>query len=210
MRSIQSTYRPGPRPRCLAFPWSRPRAGSSVARLGAGVAIAALALGGSAAAYGAQKHYLEVRYSKQPQLKPVARLWRWARTVHDQRIAFGGTFGWYFGYPLYGTDASNRVAYLGTHGPHGSFTQIQSCQVWRRAINDGHYRYVVTSGTRAMWTGAVTPSAETAWTRGDPAVQRVSPRNVSNWALEIYLVKGRLNPAGCGGGGASINRARGR
>jgi hypothetical protein len=48
-----------------------------------------------------------------------------------------------------------------------------------------------------MWTGAVTPSPETAWTKADPAVERVSPRNLSNWALEIYLVKGRLNPARC-------------
>jgi hypothetical protein len=192
----------------LLISWSRPRAGSWLARLGEGVAIAALALGGSAAAYGAEKHYLQVRYSKQPQLKPVARLWRWAHTVHGQRIAFGGTFGWYFGYPLYGTDDSNRVAYLGEHGAHGSFTAIRSCREWRRAINAGHYRYVVTSGTRAMWTGAVTPSPETAWTRGDPAVQRVSPRHVSNWALEIYLVKGRLNPAACGDRGALQPRGR--
>jgi hypothetical protein len=101
---------------------------------------------------------------------------------------------------LYGSDDSNRVAYLGHRGSHGSFVSIRSCPQWRRDINAGHYRYIVTSGSRAMWTGAVTPSPEMAWTRGDPAVERVSPATVSNWALEIYLVRGRLNPGGCGGG----------
>ena len=170
----------------LLIPWSRTRAASLVTRVAAATAIAALVLAGAAAGYGREKHYLAVRYSKEPSLKPVARLWRWTKTVHDQRIAFGGTFGWYFGYPLYGSDASNHVAYLGHRGAHGSFVAIRSCQEWRRVIDAGRYRYIVTSGSRAMWTGAVTPSPETAWTRADPAVERVSPRDASNWALEIY------------------------
>ncbi len=192
----------------VLIPWSRARGAWWVARVGAATAIAALVLAGAAAGYGGERHYLTVRYSKQPALKPVARLWRWAKTVHGRRIAFGGTFGWYFGYPLYGTDDSNRVAFLGDRGAHGSFVSIRTCREWRRVINAGHYRYIVTSGSRAMWTGAVTPSPETAWTRGDPAVKRVSPADVSNWALEIYLVRGRLNPDGCGAGVADSRPQR--
>jgi hypothetical protein len=192
----------------LLIPWSQPRAGSWLTRFGGAAAIAALVIAGALTGYGTEKHYLAVRYSQQPQLKPVARLWRWAKSVHGQRIAFGGTFGWYFGYPLYGSDDSNRVAYLGHRGAHGSFGSIRSCEEWRRAIDAGHYRYVVTSGSRAMWTGAVTPSPEMAWTRGDPAVERVSPRHVANWALEIYRVTGPLNPAGCRGRAVAVAQRR--
>ncbi len=84
----------------MLVPWSRTRAASALVRVGASTAILTLLLAGAAAGYGANRHYLQVRYTKEPGLKPVARLWRWARTVRGRRIAFGGTFGWYFGYPV--------------------------------------------------------------------------------------------------------------
>jgi hypothetical protein len=180
----------------LAGQW-RTRLGSGFARVGVTAAILTLVFAGAAAGYAGQRHYLSVRYTKEPGLKPVARLWRWARGVHGARIAFAGTFGWYFGYPLYGTDASNRVAYIGHRGSHGSFTGMRSCREWRRAINAGRYRYVVVSASRAMWTGAVTSSPEIGWTETDRGVERVSPRYQRNWALEVFLVRGRLDPSGC-------------
>jgi hypothetical protein len=182
----------------VLLPRWQARSAPRFARVGATALVATLVLAGAAAGYAGQRHYLSVRYSKEPGLKPVARLWRWARTVDGVRIAFAGTFGWYFGYPLYGAEASNRVAYIGHRGSHGSFTGIRSCREWRRVINAGRYRYVVVSGSRAMWTGAVTSSPEMAWTEADPAVERVSPTHRRNWALEIFLVRGRLDPGGCG------------
>jgi hypothetical protein len=181
----------------LLVPWSRARAASLLARLGAVTAAATLVIAGAAAGYGPQRHYLEVRYTKLPGLAPVARMWNWARTVRGQPIALAGTFGWYFGYPVFGTDDSNRVVYMGHRGSHGSFTLIQSCRAWRQAVNTGHYRYIVTTGSRAMWMGVVTPSPERSWTHGDPAVKLISPRRTRSSVVEIYRVIGRLDPARC-------------
>jgi hypothetical protein len=179
------------------IPWSRMRAASAVARVGAGAAIATLVLAGAAAGYGRERHYLNVRYTGLAGLKPVSRLWRWARTVRGERIAFAGTWGWYFGYPVFGPDDSNRVVYMGHHGSHGSFTLIHSCREWRRAIDAGHYRYVITSGSRAMWTGSVTPSPEERWAAGDPALIRISPPGARSRVLDVYRVAGRPDPSRC-------------
>ena len=163
----------------LLIPWSRARAAPFLARLGVATATATLLLAGAAAGYGGQRHYLRVRYTNLSGLPPVTRLWRWAKTVRDQPIAFGGTFGWYFAYPVYGNNDSNRVAFMGRHGPHGSFTVIDSCRGWRQAVNAGHYRYIVTTASRAMWTGSATPSPEETWTQQDPAAKLISPRSVA-------------------------------
>jgi hypothetical protein len=181
----------------LVAPWSRMRSAPVLARAGAGGVAATLLVAGAVAGYGGERHYLNVRYTKLAGLKPVTRLWQWARTVHDQRIAFAGTWGWYFGYPVFGTDDSNRVVYMGHHGAHGSFTLIRTCREWRRAIDAGHYRYIVTSGSRAMWTGSATPSPETTWTGGDAAVTRISPVAAPSRVLDIYRVNGRLDPRRC-------------
>jgi hypothetical protein len=181
----------------LVAPRSRMRSAPVLARAGAVTVAATLLVAGAAAGDGGERHYLNVRYTKLAGLKPVTRLWRWVRTVHDQRIAFAGTWGWYFGYPVFGTDDSNRVVYMGHHGAHGSFTLIRTCREWRRAIDAGHYRYIVTSGSRAMWTGSVTPSPETKWTGGDAAVTRISPVAAASRVLDIYRVNGRLDPRRC-------------
>jgi hypothetical protein len=181
----------------LIVPWSRMRAASVAARAGASAAIATLLLAGAAAGYGREHHYLNVRYTGLAGLKPVTRLWLWARTARGQRIAFAGTWGWYFGYPVFGPDDSNRVVYMGHHGSHGSFTLIHSCREWRRAIDAGHYRYVITSGSRAMWTGSVTPSPEERWAAGDPALTRISPAGASSRVLDVYRVIGRSDPSRC-------------
>lgn len=180
----------------IFVPWSRLRAQPFIGRVGLATLIATLLFAGVAAGYRGQRHYSKLRYTQEPGLSSISRLWKWARTVQNQPIAFAGTFGWYFGYPIFGPDDSNRVQYMGHHGSHGSFTTIRSCREWRRAVNAGHFRYVVTSASRTMWTGAVRSSPEGAWTEGDPAVRLLSPP-ARNSSVEIYEVAGRLNPARC-------------
>jgi hypothetical protein len=185
----------------LSVPWWKLRTVSSLGRLGVSTALATLLIAGAAAGYAGQEHYLRsryvsLRYANARGITPLTRLWRWARSVHDQRIAVGGTLGWYFGYPLYGIDDSNRVAYLGHHGAHGSFTVIGSCREWRRAVTAGHYGYIVTTAFRRMWTGSLRPSPEGSWTRGDPAVTLL--RDYGGRAMiAVYRVRGRLDPAPC-------------
>jgi hypothetical protein len=94
--------------------------------------------------------------------------------VQHARIALVGTLGAFFAYPLLGIEDSNDVAYVGHHGPHGSFTPITNCREWRRALNAGHYRYVVTTAPRDVWTPALSFSPEGDWTRNDPAARSVA------------------------------------
>jgi hypothetical protein len=114
--------------------------------------------------------------------------------VHHAHIALAGTFGWFFGYPLWGVDDSNRVAYIGRHGPHGSFRPIASCRAWRTALNRGHYQYVVTTARAVTFTTQLVHSPEVDWTRTDPAATLVlSP----SWAIQVFRLSAPLQPDRC-------------
>ncbi len=175
--------------------WWAMRSWPAVGRTGFATATLMLMLAGAAAGYGGQRHYLRERYVKLSGLPSVSDMWRLGRSVRHQRIALAGTFGWYFGYPLYGVDDSNHVVYLGHHGPHGSFRPIATCRAWRNALNAGHYRYVVSTATRITWTGSLVSSPEGDWTRTDPAARLVFPH--AGGPVDVYKLTGRLNPAGC-------------
>jgi hypothetical protein len=114
--------------------------------------------------------------------------------VHHAQIALAGTFGFFFGYPLWGVDDSNRVAYIGWRGPHGSFRPITSCRAWRTALNRGHYQYVVTTARAVTFTTQLRHSPEVEWTRTDPAARLVfSP----SWAIQVFRLAGPLHPDRC-------------
>jgi hypothetical protein len=105
-----------------------------------------------------------------------------------------GNFGWFFGYPLWGLDDSNRVAYMGQRGPHASFRPITSCRAWRMALNRAHYQYVVTTANRVFFTTRLVHSPEVDWTRTDPAARLVlSPTR----AIQVFRVTGPLHPDRC-------------
>ena len=111
----------------------RGRTGLRVAALVA--ALVLLLPGGYALAH----RYMDDRYRDYGPMPSIAR---WASDARDQRIAIAGFF---IQYPLYGDALSNRVDYLARHGPHGTFTPYRDCASWRRALNAGHYDYVVTT-----------------------------------------------------------------
>ena len=114
--------------------------------------------------------------------------------MYVTRIAVTGTLGWFFGYPLWGLDDSNRVTYMGQHGPSGSFRPITSCRAWRTALNRGHYQYVVTTENRIYFTTELVQTPEADWTRSDPAARLVlSP----NRAIQIFRLTGPLHPDRC-------------
>jgi hypothetical protein len=165
---------------------------------------AALALtAGAAAGYAWQRHYLRGRYQFNPGVSYLARTWAFFRTVHDARVGVVGTFGGFFSYPLFGPDASNRVQYVGARGAHGSFTAITDCRRWREAINDGRYRYVVTTPARDPWhPKRLRPSPEAGWTGSDPNAHLVLSRRATGQPIDVYEIRGPLDPAGCTGRGA--------
>lgn len=174
---------------------SRFRAGSSVARVAAAAAALCLATAGLAFAYGGERAYLRGRYRNQRGLPPVTMMWRWADGLRHQRVAMVGTFGWFFGYPVFGPDISNTVVYLGQHGSHGAFTPFRTCRAFRQAVNQGHFAYLITTGRRDVWRRTIVHSPEQDWTR-DPAARRVLPAHRAG-QIEVWRLRGRLNVAGC-------------
>jgi hypothetical protein len=154
---------------------------------GVGAAVAAIVLV-VVAGYPAQRHYLENRYADPSFAAPgLNAAFGWARGVEDASIATTSTRQ----YPLFGTDLSNHVAYVGETRPHGGFTAPTTCRRWRQLLNAGHYDYVIATYDRiepnnppypptARWTEA--PSA-TVVLRKPPTV--------------IYKLRSSLDPSGC-------------
>jgi hypothetical protein len=151
-------------------------------------------LGGVAVGYSGTRDYLRHRYTYKYGPVAVYKVWRWARGLHHAQIALAGTFGFFFGYPLWGLDDSNRVVYMGQRGPHGSFRPITTCRAWRAALNRGHYQYVVTTARAVTFTTRLVHSPEVEWTRTDAAAKLVlSP----SWAIQVFRLTGPLHPDRC-------------
>lgn len=170
----------------LLIPRGRPlvRATTGALALSAGVAVG----------YSGTRDYLNHRYTAKHGRFAIYEVWRWARHLRHTRIALAGTFGWFFSYPLWGLDDSNRVAYIGQQGPHGSFRPITNCRAWRTALNHGHYQYVVTTANAVFFTTQVVHSPEVDWTHTDPAATLVlSP----NRAVQVFRLTEPLHPGRC-------------
>jgi hypothetical protein len=155
----------------------------AVALAGGSLALAAVAVG-----YPVQRHYLENRYTNPTFAAPgLNAAFKWADDISNARIATTSTRQ----YPLYGTDLSNHVQYVGEHHPHGGFTAPTSCKQWRRLLNAGHYNYVVTTRDR-IEPGKTPYPASTRWTEG-LGVEEIlrKPPTV------VFKLKGPLDPSSC-------------
>ncbi len=160
------------------------RARSSALTLTAVVASAGLV----AIGYPVQRHYLANRYANPEFAAPgLNAAFRWASLVSHARIATTTTRQ----YPLFGTDLSNDVRFLGVEQPHGGFTAPAGCREWRRLLNAGHYDYVVASRDRVE-SGEPPYPASAVWTAGPGAkvVLRKPP-------TVIFRLTGSLAPSAC-------------
>jgi len=158
----------------------QPRWGLAAAALLAVLVVAAGARG--------QRTYLANRYENPQFTVPgLDAAFRWARSLSGQRIATTATRE----YPLFGTDLSNRVRFVGVHTPHAGFVRPRGCRAWRRALDEGGYDYVVTSLDRFSPGGRRFPP-EAAWTAGPGAtvVLRRAP-------TVVFRLRGALDPAAC-------------
>jgi hypothetical protein len=136
---------------------------------------------------------------------------------HDTRIGVVGGRPGFKQYIFYGDDLSNHVQYIARHGPRGAYLPIaselaqndreprfvQECEEWRRAVNDGGYRYLVIGPDQR--TQSRLP-IEAVWTASDPAAKKIDSAD----DVFIFGISGNLNPAGCaklagpGTGGGSV------
>jgi hypothetical protein len=147
------------------------------------VMLAAVALG-----YPVQRHYLDGRYSDPSFTTPgLNAAFAWSRDVSGARIATTSTRQ----YPLFGTDLSNEVEFVGLERPHGGFVAPASCRDWRNLLNEGDYDFVVASYDRIEPEQPRFPTTA-RWTEGPgaTAILRKPP-------TVIFELTGRLDPSTC-------------
>jgi hypothetical protein len=138
--------------------------------------------------YPVERHYLQNRYRDPTFTTPgLDAAFKWANGLSDQRIATTSTRQ----YPLFGTDLSNRVAYLGVDRPHGGFEEARNCRQFRRLINEGEYDYVVATRDRIEARKPAFPE-QAMWTEG-PNAEVVLKKKPT----VVFRITGELDPKTC-------------
>jgi hypothetical protein len=138
--------------------------------------------------YPVERHYLQNRYRDPSFTTPgLDAAFAWAQGVSGARIATTSTRQ----YPLFGTDLSNRVVYLGVDRPHGGFEEAPNCAEFRRLVNEGHYDYVVATRDR-IEAGKPPYPPQAKWTAG-PNAQVVLKKKPT----EVFRITGELDPKTC-------------
>jgi hypothetical protein len=185
---------------------SRRGASPAMLALGAVAALAAVV----AIGWRQSDDYVKDRYqaSTAPKDFPVgmrsALAWFNHANLHDSRIAVVGGRPGFKQYVFYGNDLSNYVQYVAHHGPHGAYTPIASeaaqkgqdpnataeCEEWRRALNDGHYDYLIAGPDQRTQS---LPPIEGLWTGTDPASRNLEVKD----NVIVFKLNGPLDPAGC-------------
>jgi hypothetical protein len=138
--------------------------------------------------YPVQRHYLENRYADPTFTTPgLNAAFAWSRDVSDARIATTSTRQ----YPLFGTDLSNRVAFVGEERPHGGFEPPTTCRRYRQLLNDGNYDYVIASRDR-LEPGKPPYPEQAKWTAGPWAeIVLQKPPTV------VFKLTAPLDPSAC-------------
>jgi hypothetical protein len=148
--------------------------------------------------YPVQRHYLADRY-KDPTFTSAPGLnaaFAWARDVSGARIATTSTRQ----YPLFGTDLSNHVQYIGAERPHGGFEAPRTCPQYRRLLDEGNYDYVVATRDRSE-PGKRPYPPQAQWTEAPGArVVLKKPPTV------VFELRGRLDPSACGADASNSSR----
>jgi hypothetical protein len=164
------------------------RGAPSLGRPWAVMMVAVLAVIAVVVGYPIERHYLANRYRDPSFTTPgLNAAFAWARDVHDARIGTTSTRQ----YPLFGTDLSNHVAYIGEKAPHGGFEAPRSCPEFIELVNEGGYEYVVASRDRIEpGQPPYPPSAGWLEAEGAKPVLRKPP-------TVVFRLDGRLDPSTC-------------
>ena len=171
--------------------------------LAAGVAGAVLALAVATVGWERQDDYFDHRYDRPEDFRfQLDDAVRWAKPTTGLRIAVAGTSGAYNQYGFYGDALDNYVQYVGRHLPEADFQAIETCPVFRQAVNDGHYDYLVTTPTLDLNNPATaSPSPEGGWVKNDPAVRQI----LHSGRVSVWRITGELSPDACGPAGNRRN-----
>ncbi len=157
--------------------------GRWVAGIVAGAVLVAVVVG-----YPVERHYLQNRYRDPSFATPgLDAAFAWARDVSGARIATTSTRQ----YPLFGTDLSNRVAFVGVERPHGGFEEAPNCRQFRRLVNEGDYDYLVATRDR-IEAGKPAFPPQARWVAG-PNAEVVLKKKPT----VVFRIKGELDPNSC-------------
>jgi hypothetical protein len=126
---------------------------------------------------------------------------QWGREQKDTRIGVVGRAAAFGQYVFYGPDISNHVQYVAEDLRLGGSRPIDSCLLWRRELNAGHYDYVVI--TPRLGDEAFSTPPEIAWTT-DKNAQAI----ISTGPAAVFKLNGPLDLAGCGSATAAIERGK--
>jgi hypothetical protein len=174
---------PRGRPSPASAPASATRGG--LAGVGAFAAVLAVLV---AAGYFVQRDYLRDRYAHPTFTTPgLNAAFEWAAPLSGVRIATTSTRQ----YPLFGTDLSNRVDFVGEERSHGGFVAPSTCRGWRRLLDAGDYDYVVASRDRVE-PGKPSYPKTAAWTEGPGATVILHTPPTA-----VFELKGELDPSTC-------------
>jgi hypothetical protein len=141
-----------------------------------------------AVGYPVQRHYLENRYADPSFTAPgLNAAFAWARDVSDARIATTSTRQ----YPLFGTDLSNHVEYLGFERAHGGFESPATCREYLQLLSEGGYDYAIATRDRTEpGKPPYPPSAK--WTKDAGArIVLKEPPTV------VFKLSNDLDPSAC-------------
>ena len=177
---VRRTFAPDSEPKVRrTFRWGA----KWVAGAGAALVLLAIAIG-----YPIQRHYLESRYKAPTFTTPgLNAAFAWSRDISDARIATTSTRQ----YPLFGTNLSNHVQYLGLDRPHGGFEAPRTCHQYLRLLSEGHYDYVVATRDRLEpGKPPYPPSAKWTESAGAKPILKKPP-------TVVFKLPGRFRPSAC-------------
>jgi hypothetical protein len=138
--------------------------------------------------YPVQRHYLKDRYANPSFTTPgLNAAFKWSRNISGARIATTSTRQ----YPLFGTDLSNHVQFIGEERPHGGFEAPATCRRYRELLDEGSYDYVIATRDRIEPNKPPYPP-EAEWTEGPRSVVVLrKPPTV------VFKLNGPLDPSAC-------------
>ncbi|MFL5873736.1 MAG: hypothetical protein ACJ75T_09740 [Solirubrobacterales bacterium] len=141
-----------------------------------------------AVGYPVQRHYLASRYKDPTFTAPgLNAAFAWSRDLSGARIATTSTRQ----YPLFGTDLTNQVQYLGSERPHGGFEAPATCNEFLQLLAEGNYDYVVATRDRIEPSKpSYPPSARWTEKAGGKPILKEPP-------TVVFELTKPLNPSAC-------------
>ena len=159
-------------------------------------------IAGAAAGYAWQRHYLRGRYQFNPGVSYLARAWAFFRTVHDARVGVVGTFGGFFAYPLYRPRRAPTASSTSARAAAARLVHARSLPVPAMAIRRSTRAAIATwSRPRHATLGTRTSAPSVPRGRLDGIgsdAQLVLSRRASGQPIDVYEIRGGLDPAACG------------